>query len=198
MTAHPVPTAALKLTSQYRDLVIEQSRQGDLLVSQDWGAVFDPLKEYRYLLWRIWDASLPVLIVIMLNPSVADALQNDSTIRLLIERARRGHMGGVIVANAFAFRATDPRMMKSHPAPEAHMQGCNDFAIQALLEEPRSTLLCAWGDHIKHRSRKKELACLIYESRKTPHCIRLTVAGEPCHPLRTPYSLEPTPFQLEL
>lgn len=198
MTAISLPLAALKLAQKYPELVIDQSRNGDLINSQEWGAVFDPKKEYRYLLWRIWDPSRPLLIVVMLNPSTADALKNDSTITLLIERARRGHMGGVIVANAFALRATKPADMKQHHAPEQHLPGCNDFAIAALLEEPGATLLCAWGDHVKHRLRKKDLACLISNSKTTPNCIRLTKSGEPCHPLRTPYSLTPTPFQLAL
>jgi hypothetical protein len=35
----------------------------------------------RYRLTRVWDADLPVMTFVLLNPSTADALQRDPTMR---------------------------------------------------------------------------------------------------------------------
>ena len=43
------------------------------------GAVFSDCQRYRYRLWRTWDSSKKPLVMVMLNPSIADADQNDPT-----------------------------------------------------------------------------------------------------------------------
>lgn len=53
----------------------------------DSGAIFSPCREYRYKLWRTWDASKLPLNVIGLNPSTADETKNDPTIRRCIQFA---------------------------------------------------------------------------------------------------------------
>ena len=45
------------------------------------GAVFGP--NSRFALWRIWDNSLDALLFIGLNPSRANGVQDDPTIRRL-------------------------------------------------------------------------------------------------------------------
>lgn len=42
------------------------------------GAILDG--PYRYRLWRIWDRALPMVCWVMLNPSTADATEDDPTI----------------------------------------------------------------------------------------------------------------------
>ena len=44
------------------------------------GADFSDDRVYRYRLWREWDDSLPSCLFVMLNPSTADATQDDPTI----------------------------------------------------------------------------------------------------------------------
>lgn len=45
------------------------------------GAELSEDREYRYRLWRQWDAQKPTLAFIMLNPSTADESEDDPTIR---------------------------------------------------------------------------------------------------------------------
>ncbi|WP_454753949.1 DUF1643 domain-containing protein [Cupriavidus necator] len=44
------------------------------------GCVHSDCEQYRYRLWRYWDASRPTLGFMMLNPSTADHQVNDPTI----------------------------------------------------------------------------------------------------------------------
>lgn len=72
---------------------------------------------YRYSLTRIWDKSLPTVAFLMLNPSTADATEDDPTIRKCIGFAKSWGYGGLIVVNVFAWRATDPRELKTVAEP---------------------------------------------------------------------------------
>lgn len=52
------------------------------------GAALSPDGVYRYRLWRIWDDDLAPTAFVMLNPSTADAMQDDPTIRRCMSFAR--------------------------------------------------------------------------------------------------------------
>lgn len=69
---------------------------------------------YRYTLGRIWDFDKPRMLFIMLNPSTADAHQDDPTIRRCRMFAQREGFGGLFVGNLFAFRATSPKVLRDH------------------------------------------------------------------------------------
>ena len=66
------------------------------------------LTAYRYRLTREWDAALPPLGWIMLNPSTADDTRDDPTIRKCVGFARRNGYGSIRVANIIPARATKP------------------------------------------------------------------------------------------
>ena len=135
---------------------------------------------YRYLLWRVWNANLPVLLVIMLNPSTADHSKNDRTIETLLTRARMTGHGSILVINLFAWRATEPAEMKKEKDPIGRD---NDAAIEAALKAGKCTLLCAWGTHGTHLKRSEEVLCRILEKGKTPVTLKISKDGEPEHPL---------------
>ncbi len=63
------------------------------------------------------DADLPKVAFLMLNPSTADADQDDPTIRRCIGFAKSWGFGGLIVGNLFALRSADPKTLYSHPDP---------------------------------------------------------------------------------
>src|SRR5438128_1288774 len=72
---------------------------------------------YRWHLTRTWDDTRPTLVYIMLNPSKADALVDDATIRICIGRAMRMGCGRLVVLNLFAYRATNPLEMMTVADP---------------------------------------------------------------------------------
>jgi hypothetical protein len=73
---------------------------------------------YRYGLSRRWDDAMPIMTFVMLNPSTADAVQDDRTIAKCAGFAHREGMGGMEVVNLFALRATYPSLLKAATDPK--------------------------------------------------------------------------------
>ena len=105
-------------------------------------AVFSPDGRYRYSLARRLGLGEGICVFIMLNPSTADAVQNDPTVRRCIGYARGWGCGTLIVANIFALRSTDPQALCGIGDP---VGPDNDYHI---LEAARQAdvLVCAWGN----------------------------------------------------
>ena len=76
------------------------------------GAVIDPTGLYRYSLWREWNPDAAQITFIMLNPSRADATNDDPTIRRCINFASSWGYGYLEVVNLFAYRTSHPQQFK--------------------------------------------------------------------------------------
>ena len=57
------------------------------------------------------------MVFVLLNPSTADEIKDDPTVAKSRRHAAGWGYGEVIILNAFAYRATDPRNMKAQPDP---------------------------------------------------------------------------------
>jgi hypothetical protein len=117
------------------------------------GAEFSPCRRYRYRLWRTWDASLPACAFIGLNPSTADEIRDDPTIRRCIGFARRWGFGHCEVLNLFGWRCTDPRglLRTRRGSGAAGAALANERAIAAVMASA-SRLVLAWGSHPRIRA----------------------------------------------
>jgi len=154
------------------------------------GAVLSEERRYRYRLNRIWDAEKPAALFIGLNPSTADEYTDDPTIRRCMSYAKAWNYGGIVMANLFAYRATDPRMMLRQEDPEGRL---NEQYLDAAIEDTWVTV-CCWGserqpavhaqaDRLRHRH-----GDLTY--------LRLNKDGSPAHPLYLPGNLKPIPWEI--
>lgn len=65
-------------------------------------AVFSGDGEKRYLLKKIWNASLPKLTIIMLKPSIASGVELDPTTVAVLNNASALGFGSVAIVNLFA------------------------------------------------------------------------------------------------
>lgn len=142
------------------------------------GAVFDPTHSYRYRLWRVWDYDKPRLGFVMLNPSTADAVHNDPTIRRCISFATAWGYGALEVVNLFAYRAASPAQLRRvddpiGPENDRHILECIQRVDQIVV---------AWGDHGSFRGRDKAVIRLL-DNRNNVCCLKPTKAGQPYHPL---------------
>jgi hypothetical protein len=156
------------------------------------GAAFslDDAETYRYGLWRRLrdphDAGKRIGFL-MLNPSTADAQQDDPTIRRCIGYARAWGAELLEIANLFALRATDPRELYRHadPVGPANAQWLQDFSMRCAF------IVCAWGVHGDHLRRGRAVAKELASYGADLRALRLTKGGSPAHPLYLPASLKP-------
>lgn len=150
-------------------------------------ATFSDCERYRYVLTRTWDEAGARVLFIMLNPSTADEMKNDPTVERCERRARAMGYGAFRVCNIFAFRATDPRVMRAEPDPVGPE---NDAAILESCDWA-DRVVCAWGTHGAHLKRGPAVASLLSEAGITPYHLGLSKAGHPKHPLYISYTQEP-------
>lgn len=146
------------------------------------GAVYSACRRWRYLLWRIESLRAGMIGMGMLNPSTADHLRDDATIRQCRMRARRAGAKGVLVWNLFAFRATRPADLKHADDP---IGPDNDAAIALAVEIARRTVL-AWGVHGTHRGRDRQVLQRLDGGIPNMWVLGLTANGQPRHPLYLP------------
>jgi hypothetical protein len=138
--------------------------------------IFSPCRRYRYTLWREYDMFNPSYVMFIgLNPSTADEVQDDPTIRRCIGYAKDWGYGALCMMNLFAFRATDPRVMKSAKDPV----GPENDAWLARCARDAGLVVAAWGAHGSYRDRDEEVLKLI----DNVMCLGKTKEGYPRHPL---------------
>lgn len=142
-------------------------------------ARYSPCGRYRYLLSRCWDGSRPRLLFVMLNPSTATEAHNDPTVARCERRARAMGCGSVRVANLFAFRATDPGILRTVADP---VGPGNDAAL--LDSAARADIvICAWGTGGVLHGRGAAVERLLRGAGAALHHLGLTRDGHPRHPL---------------
>lgn len=164
---------------------------------------FSPCRKYRYELRIIWDRTRKPQMIIGLNGSTADEEDDDPTVRRGIDFAQRWGAGGLVMCNAAAYRATDPRVMlkAADPiGPENTISFLKRIAA-GCFNRP----IAAWGKHAAKLRWCSDSAHELCEGQFNRHqelkllmgpldCLRLNGDGSPCHPLYLPANLTPIPF----
>jgi len=166
------------------------SLQIDSVIGSSSGAVLSDCESYRYLLWRRWNDSFPIISWIMLNPSTADASIDDPTIRRVINFSKRWGFGSCYIANLFALRATDPRELLKHSDPIG--PECNKHIVEAVRIS--SKLICGWGVHGSLQGRDSDVLSIL-ECGAVPYHLGLTKGGYPRHPLYLASDTEPVAWE---
>lgn len=133
--------------------------------------------EYRYSLKREWSANASIGFV-MLNPSTADDIQDDATIRRCISFARTWGYGALEVVNLFAYRATHPRELLLVADPIGQENDLHLLHVQSRVE----TIVVAWGNWGSFQQRNKTVLSLL-ANHPAIYCLGLTRLGHPRHPL---------------
>lgn len=145
------------------------------------GAVISDDQLYRYKLWREWNVFKgSCMVFLMLNPSTADAITDDPTIRRCQGFAIRNGCGSMEVVNLYALRCTKPEHLRDHPDPEGPDNPL--WWASAIYDNPRmeKIIVAAWGAH--DRSDLPESKALRGFCEKA-FCLGTTKAGHPRHPL---------------
>jgi len=161
------------------------------------GAQLSPCGRYRWKLWRGW-ADAARACFVMLNPSTAGELADDPTIRKCVGFAKRWDLGGIVVVNLFAFRATDPRELVRARAAGIDIHGpLNHVAIAEAARESERIVL-DWGAGLPRGYASRPHAVIATINNAAPHvpvtCLGRTRDGQPRHPLMLAYDTQLEPF----
>ena len=118
-----------------------------------------------------------------LNPSTADELQDDPTMRKCIGFAKRLGFYSLVMTNLFALRETDPKRMMQHEAP---IGKANDYWLSATAKRA-DLIIVAWGTDGTHKYRDEEVLRILRRIGKPLMCFGKNKDGSPKHPLYVSY-----------
>lgn len=154
-------------------------------------ATISKCQQYRYQLDREWFPDDRInsparityyapMIFVMLNPSTADAYEDDPTIRRCLGFARREGYRWLKVINLFAGRATKPAdLFKMDDPIGPENRSAWDKAFNHV--EWGAKIVCGWG---ADKSAKAQASRFLEQAGDTPlHCLGTSKDGSPRHPL---------------
>jgi hypothetical protein len=151
------------------------------------GAWISDCGRYRYSLHRRWHHAADSVCWIMLNPSTADAEQDDPTIRRCMRFAEGWGYGGIVIVNLFGWRATKPAVVRSLLLNDEASDPTGPRNMQALrgAMDRCPVIVAAWGSSLQpwstERGQLVEHECLCLGKRL--QCLGTTADGSPRHPL---------------
>lgn len=138
---------------------------------------------FRYRLERHGLSGAGAVAWIMVNPSTADATEDDQTIRRVIGFSERLGAGWLIVGNKFACQATDVGELRTCADPRGPD---NDRHLAEIMREAQ-TVIVAWGPLSKLpptlRKRWTTVAMIARDAGVTLQCLGTAKDGHPRHPL---------------
>lgn len=122
-------------------------------------------------------------MVIGLNPSTADEVEDDATLVRCMNFAKSWGYGGVCMANLFAYRATNPDDMKAQKDPI----GTDNDAWLLKLAKEAGIVVAAWGNDGSYLERSTAVRQMLANL----YCLKMNKSGEPAHPLYLSADLTP-------
>ena len=169
------------------------------------GAKFSPGRKYRYLLTRQLGFGDGAVMFLMLNPSTADEVSNDPTIRRCINFGKAWGHGWLHVCNLSPFRSPDPKHVAAAGTERSDIWNENYDTI--LTTARRCNLVvAAYGAHAdalpvvydyKTGAKLNREALAIEALKGEGHdvrCLGMTKQGHPKHPLYLKADTKPVPF----
>ncbi len=157
-------------------------------------AIVSDCGTYRYTLSRsldhrgLDDEGLKRCLFVMLNPSIADSFTNDPTIEKCIKLARHWGHHRLDVVNLYAFRATDPKELRSalfgvdRSVVRKVIGPTNDHFIQEYAQLAE-TVVIAWGAQSPIPERAGDVIRILEGAGRALYCIKQNKDGSPVHPL---------------
>ena len=132
------------------------------------------------------------LVFVMLNPSTADADNNDPTVRRCMAFGRAWGYRELSVVNLFALRATNPNDLRRHGSEAVGKH--NDEVLRWMRRHPATSMVvAAWGNQGAHLNRDAAATAIIGPAK----ALGVTQRGCPKHPLYVRRSTQPVPYEPE-
>lgn len=148
---------------------------------------------YRYQLRRSWDTftGAGTVLWVMLNPSTADADNDDPTITRCIGYAKAWGYAGIAVGNLYAYRATKPADLWD-AAGNVDIYGPDNEEHLVSMAREASLVIAAWGANNCVPGAHHVMQLL--NPYASLYCIGTTKDGYPMHPLYKPKDLKPVMY----
>lgn len=129
----------------------------------------------------------------MLNPSTANAFEDDRTIRRGIGFARKWGCQLYEAVNIEPLRSTDPKGLYTWTDSDRH----HATNLQQILAACRYAhiVIAGWGTHGEHRGRGRQVRTFLADNGIKLHHLGLTKDGHPKHPLYLKADTEPTEWR---
>lgn len=126
------------------------------------------------------------------NPSTADEIQLDPTLRRIKTFSQAFGYNAFIMTNIFAFRSTNPRVLEDVDEPvgvenNVHLVRCAEMV-------GTHAIFAAWGAMGIHKGRGNEVKKLLTEAGYSLQCIRKLNGEQPGHPLYVAGDVRPMSF----
>lgn len=151
---------------------------------------------YRYRLERDVAMDGPVFAFFGINPSTANATEDDATVRKWTGFVKRWGGRRFIVGNVWPLRSTDVKALATAPRWLDVMRENEQHILNIAAEA--DTLVPCWGDRAKvPRAMHNELDALLSLLRGTGKPVMhfgLTKGGDPKHPLMLGYDTPLVPW----
>lgn len=144
---------------------------------------------FRWTLTRRWD-DRPMLLVVMFNPSTADHMDDDNTIRTLMQRASRvWGFGGIEVVNLIPLRSSSPDDAVEYAnRDDWHARDKLQLNVGVIIDrikESGAILLAygALGNRVPEWTEFviEEIDCAV--TTQPIYCMAKTAGGYPTHPM---------------
>jgi hypothetical protein len=164
-------------------------------------AVFSTDGKYRYELRREWTNGTGGVLGVLLNPSDANAYENDPTVGRMCSFVRAMRKQWFALANMFAFKTPYPEEMLRAHREGVDIVGPENDATIAKLAAAADMIIVAWGSCSKApglaRGRARELVSPggPLHGRQL-HALRVTSGKAPEHPLYLPSELIPHEYSM--
>lgn len=149
-------------------------------------AIFDKSGKYRYLLSRMWDSSLPKLLYIMLNPSIANATIEDRTSKQCLYFAKKLDFGSFEVVNLYSLISTNPKNLKVSTIDPIGNE-TDHYILEAASKADK--IIAAWGCNHFFNNRNGEVAEMLKQRKYKLFCFEKTKYGHPRHPSRLKHDI---------
>ena len=142
-----------------------------------------------------------MLLVVGLNPSTADETHPDPTTHKVMGFAEGGGYDGFAMLNLSSERATDKWSLSATLDEPMHRKNL-DVAADLLQRYPAADILVAFGNDISAKPYLKQCFLDLYDVLRTSRgqwfqIGKLTVKGNPRHPLYARYDWGLVPFEVE-
>ena len=159
------------------------------------GAVLSNDRDYRYVLYRVFDTSKPMLGFCGTNPSTADEHEDDNTIRVMLRRAIAWGYGSLLVVNCFAWRETDSTQLRDRILDGVDIVGPeNNEHLRDVAQRVTASggmMVAGWGKAGNLIGRGPRVLEILRAAGGQVYALKVNHDGSPQHPLYISMATKP-------